>query len=268
MSSSSSSSQPSPVFALHSSWYSTHGQKPLFAAEEAKVAFTVVPVNFFAGESLKAAYRAKNPLGVIPALELLDGTGRVLGESRPIAKFIAENFAESTLYPKGPNGWTRAKIDEWVSFEQENTTPLIFDIVNNTMFSQISQRKADEGKLDAAVKNLGAYLNYLEKSLKGKSFLVNDTFSLADVNFAPELFNLSQTPFKTLIDERPNVSAWLNRVWNRPTWQKIVKNAAEQTPKHVEEATKAGGKLNITVINSVPRNVAVLPEFVPVESTL
>lgn len=268
-SSTSSSASSSPLFRLHTPWYSNHGQKAILVAEESGAAYSVATVNFFTSGPLSSAYKSTNPLGVVPALELLDGSGRTLGESRPIAKYLAENFAAASLYPSGPSGWTRALIDQWVSFEQENTTPLIFDVLDNTAFAEVSGRQPDQEKLQAAVKRLAAYLNYLEAALKGRRYLVNDALSLADLNFAPELFNLSQTPYASLISqaERPNVAAWVDRVRSRPSWQKVAKKAAEEMPAHVAEATKNGEKLDIRVIGGLPRNVSKTKD-VPVEAKI
>ncbi|GGY42699.1 maleylacetoacetate isomerase [Parvularcula lutaonensis] len=65
------------------------------------------PVNLLAGEHHSEAFRAKNPQGLVPALELDDGT--ILTQSPAIIEYLDETLPGPKLLPEDPLRRARAR---------------------------------------------------------------------------------------------------------------------------------------------------------------
>ena len=70
------------------------------------LAFEYRPVNLLAGEQLSEAYRAVNPLGAVPTLEL---DGHRLSESMALVEYPEETRPQPPLLPKTPLARARAR---------------------------------------------------------------------------------------------------------------------------------------------------------------
>jgi len=66
------------------------------ALEEIGVPFEAIPVNIHRGDQKKAAYKAINPKGKVPALAI---GGRVLTENAAILHYLHSRFPEAALLP-------------------------------------------------------------------------------------------------------------------------------------------------------------------------
>ena len=65
-------------------------------------------------------------------------------------------------------------------------------------------------------------LDVLERGLSGKTWLVGDSLSLADLFYAPVLFSTSLFPEgKEAIAARPTVQRFMERLVERPSFRKV-----------------------------------------------
>ena len=85
---------------LYSYWRSGAAYRLRIAFALKGVAFEQVPVHLVKGEQKSDAYRALNPLGLVPALELGDGT--VLTQSLAILDWLDRTQPEPPLLPADP----------------------------------------------------------------------------------------------------------------------------------------------------------------------
>ena len=156
-----------------------------------------VPIDIFAGDTLTDAYVAVNPARETPALELDDGT--VLTQSNAILWFLAEG---TTFLPQ--DSLERGQVVQWLFFEQER----VMVGIGGARFRILTGRAPE---LIPARLELGeSALTMLEAHLEGRSFLVGDSCSLADLsNFA--YAHVAQDAGFRLTDY-PAVSGWLERV--------------------------------------------------------
>jgi glutathione S-transferase len=156
-----------------------------------------VPVDIFAGETLTDAYVAVNPARETPTLELDDGT--VLTQSNAILWFLAEGTA---FLPQ--DSLERGQVVQWLFFEQER----VMVGIGGARFRILTGRAPE---LIPARLELGeSALTMLEAHLEGRSYLVGDSCSIADLsNFA--YAHVAQDAGFRLTDY-PSVSGWLERV--------------------------------------------------------
>jgi glutathione S-transferase len=164
-----------------------------------------VMVSIFEGEGTSESYRRISPTGTVPAIQLEDG--RVLAESNAILAFLADG---SMYLPADP--FARAKVQQWLHFEQERIESVIGTLRHWTMTGKLARRSPEmiEGKRQAALKSLGI----LERELSTRSFIAGDAYTIADIAvFAyasrAEEAGLSLEPY-------PQVRAWIAHVEAQP----------------------------------------------------
>ena len=162
-------------------------------------------VSIFEGAGHRDAYLAINPTGTVPAIRLDDG--RTLAESNAILAYLADGTA---YLPSEP--FERAKVQQWLHFEQERVESVIGSLRFWTMTGKLSRRPPElvEMKRKASLRTLAI----LEHELSMRAFLANDRYSIADMSvFAyasrAEEAGLSLEPY-------PHFRAWTARVKSQP----------------------------------------------------
>ena len=77
------------------------------------LAYTTVPISIFEGEGRRLKEQRINPTGKVPAIRLEDGS--VLAESNAILSYLADGTQYLPV-----ERFARAKVHQWLSFEQEH----------------------------------------------------------------------------------------------------------------------------------------------------
>jgi glutathione S-transferase len=148
-------------------------------------------------------YRALNPKGYVPALQLDDGT--VLTEGPAIVQYLADQVPDLALAP--PNGSIqRYRLQEWLNF-------LTSEI--HKSFSPLFRPNTPEDYKPIVKENLAGRFGLIEQHLAdGRNYLLGEQFSVADAY----LFVLLRwAPGQGLDLARwPNLAAYVKRVAARP----------------------------------------------------
>jgi glutathione S-transferase len=200
------------TFTLYDYLPSGNGYKVRLTAKHLKIPYRLIEMDIKRGATRTPEYLAKNPNGRIPLLEI-PGRG-FLAESHAILAYLADG---SALMPSDP--WQRALMWQWLCFEQYNLEPNI----GTARFWLNSLHKTPQElgeKLTEKITKGHEALVVLERGLTGKSFLVADQYSLADIalyaytHVAPE----GGLP----LDAYPNIRAWIARIGSQPGWAPIT----------------------------------------------
>jgi glutathione S-transferase len=189
-------------------------QRIIVAALENGAEFNINLVDLRKGEHKQPAHLARQPFGVIPALE--DGDFS-LYESRAITRYV-DATRGGKLTPADIK--KRALMEQWISLEQGTITPDIQVIVGQRVFTPMFGGKTDEALVAKHAAKVAPALDIMDAHLAKNQYLAGDSFSLADVFFLPYLAMLFYTPEATLLTSRPNIAAWWKRVSERPSWVK------------------------------------------------
>ncbi len=149
-----------------------------------------------------ADYWTINPKGYVPALRLDDG--QVLTEGPAIVQYLADLVPERELAPLAGT-LQRYRLQEWLNFttsELHKGFGLLFN-----------QRMPDEGKVIVR-QILRKRVEVASKGLEGRSYLMGETFTVADAY----LFTILRwtKPLKFDLAPWPNLEAYLERVAERP----------------------------------------------------
>ncbi|MET0892181.1 MAG: glutathione S-transferase family protein [Pseudoxanthomonas sp.] len=169
------------------------------------LAYQSIPVSIFEGQGRSAGFLRVNPAGKVPALELEDG--RTLAESNAILAYLADG---SDYLPA--DRYLRAKVHQWLSFEQEQVEMSIGALRYWTLTGKLSQRDAAlvAGKRKAALRTLGV----LDNELATRRFMVDDHYSIADISIFAYAGRAEDAGLSLVA--YPHFRAWLERVQSQP----------------------------------------------------
>jgi glutathione S-transferase len=147
-----------------------------------------------------------NPNGHVPVLQ---EDGLTLCESMAINLYLARKY-DKGLWPKTVADEGRTfQWSVWAMTELED--PIITALRNRVL---LPQEQRDAQKAEEAAQRFVGPLKVLDDALAGKTYLVGDTFTVADLNVASVLM---LAPIANLnVSSAANAQAWLGRCTSRP----------------------------------------------------
>jgi glutathione S-transferase len=150
-----------------------------------------------------------NPKGYVPLLELADGSR--LSEGPAIVQYIADQVPDKNLVPAA-GSMARYRVQEWLNFI---STEL------HKGFTPLFNPATPEDYKPSVKERLNGRLSWVDGQLAGKSYLMGDTFCVADAY----LFTVANwTKFVGVdISSLANLGAFMGRVAARPAVQEALK---------------------------------------------
>ena len=179
--------------------------KPAMMLHARGLPFRWIEVDILKGESRTPDFLRLNPNGRVPLLVLPDG--RLLAESNAMLLHLGEG---SSWIPK--DAYLRAKMYEWLCFEQYSHEPYIATVRFWVAFAGKAEEKKHE--LPDRVARGYAALGVMERTLSGADFLVGDRPTLADVALWAYTHVAHEGGFS--LDEYPGVRRWIERCRAHP----------------------------------------------------
>ncbi|MFO1330301.1 MAG: glutathione transferase GstA [Rubrivivax sp.] len=154
-------------------------------------------------------YYTINPLGYVPLLELADGTR--LTEGPAIVQYLADRVPDKQLAP----AWgtmDRYKLMSWLTFIGTEV---------HKGFSPLFNPATPEEYKTIAKERLAGRLKWVNEQLEGKTFLMGDTFTVADAY----LFTVTNWAPRVGVDISglTHLNAYRARVAARPAVQAAMK---------------------------------------------
>jgi glutathione S-transferase len=183
---------------------------PHIVLHEAGIAFTPVLASTKTHQLADGSdFYAINPKGYVPLLEL--DNGERLSEGPAIVQYIADQVPGKQLAP--PAGtMARYRLMEWLNFI---TSEL------HKSFGPMFNKDFPEAGKEFYKKKLAGRLAWVDEQLKGKAYLMGDSFTVADAY----LFTVAGWGKYVGVDTAglPNLSAYMARVAARPAVQAAMK---------------------------------------------
>lgn len=180
------------MLRLYSYFRSSCSYRVRIALHLKGVDFDYVPIHLLegGGQQNSEAYLARNPIGELPTLEVLNAGGEVvatLSQSVAILEYLEETYREPALLPEEPG--ERAKVRQLVEVVNSSIQP-----IQNL---RVMQRLRSQFELDrpATLEWSKHWIERgfvgLEKILKGTAGVhaFGDQLSLADVVIVPQEYN-------------------------------------------------------------------------------
>jgi glutathione S-transferase len=185
-----------------------------WAVEELGVPCERIKLDIQKKETKTDAFLKLNPNGVVPLL-VVDGTP--IFESTAILIYLGETYGvDKGLYP--PPGLKRAETLKWIIWANVGFFDPMNRFIRNTA-SYIPAEQHNAATAEGGKKDLSAAMGILDKTLAGKSYLVDDKFSLADLAVSSYFGWLKYMGFDYSVHK--NVSAWVDRCLGRPAAMKV-----------------------------------------------
>ncbi|MEM9190244.1 MAG: maleylacetoacetate isomerase [Myxococcota bacterium] len=193
---------------LHSYWRSSCSWRVRIALELKALPYELVPVNLLEGAQRTPDYRARNPMGQVPALEVeVDGATVSLAQSLPIIHYLDEVHPTPPLLPEHPLERQRARA--------------LAEIINSGI--QPLQNLAVGQYLKAHQSELGVRTwsrHFVEKGFvaleaalqpTAGTYSVGDQVTLPDICLVPQVYNarrfeLDLAPFPTITAIEANLA--------------------------------------------------------------
>jgi glutathione S-transferase len=184
----------------------TRSIRARWALQELGEAFEAVTVNLMAGDNRRPEFLEINPAGRVPVL--VDGD-LVITESVAIVLYLAERDAQRRFLPRDIA--LRSQAYRWLMFAATELEQPLWRIARHTALYPEEMRLPAE--LPLARQDFAEMASVLERHMKDRQFVAGDAATVADFVMA---YTLDWANEARLLDELPNLKAYLERMYARP----------------------------------------------------
>jgi glutathione S-transferase len=169
------------------------------------LAYNTVPISIFEGEGRLLKEQKINPTGKVPAIRLEDGP--VLAESNAILAYLADGTQYMPV-----EKFARAKVHQWLSFEQEHIEANVGGLRYWTMTGKLPRRPVEAivARRTAAVRAFGI----LDAELATRDFIAGTRYTIADM--AVFAYGSRAEEAGVSLDPFPRFREWIARVESQP----------------------------------------------------
>lgn len=203
------------MYILHHFPASQHGRRVVSLLEEAKLPYEVRHVAMDEGAHQAPEYAALNPNRQVPTLQSETLT---LHESNAILRYLCNRHGLDDWYPPAPED--RARVDQWLDWNQCRLSPSVVDVVLNRVFMGPA---GDAAAIERGLSLLPQHFEVLDGQLQQQSFVATERPTIADLSIASNIFHLglaSATP------TQPAIKAWYERMERLPGFQASIAGLA------------------------------------------
>ena len=190
-------------------WPTPNGHKVGLMLEECGLEYTIYPVNIGQGDQFREEFLAIAPNNRIPAI--IDHAPSdqkepvAIFESGAILLYLAEKTGQ--FYPSDLRG--RYRVMQWLMWQMGGLGPMAGQ---NHHFNQYAPEPIPYAQ-ERYTKETARLYGVLDRQLEGQDF-IDATYSIADMACYPWVAKYDWQ--KQVIDDFPNVKAWLERIADRP----------------------------------------------------
>ena len=188
---------------------STRAIRPRWLLEELDVSYQLKTLDLFAGKGNTPEYKAIHPLGYVPALEI---NGQIQLESGAMCQWLADHFIAAGLAPT-PGDPPRIKYQQWMYFTPGTLEPPAWLILMHSRVLPEEQRV--DSIIPWASERYQGILEVVNDALDGRSYLVDDSFTAADIMTGSTLMWVPET-----LENFPDLQAYVERLQQRDAFKR------------------------------------------------
>ncbi|PJE00275.1 MAG: glutathione S-transferase [Leptospira sp.] len=196
-----------------------NGQKVGIALEEMGLEYEPHTINIMKGDQFQEPFVTINPNSKIPAIVDPDFHGESISiiESGAILLHLADKSGK--FLSKDPK--SRSETIQWLFFQMGGVGPMFGQFGH---FFKFAKDKCDHPyPLDRYKTETKRLLSVIEKRLDGRTFMVGDEYSIADMAIFPWTLCLDKFYEANEILELKayeNIQSWIARIMQRPATQR------------------------------------------------
>lgn len=164
-----------------------------------------------------------SPYRKIPVLRDTDaGPDATLPDSSIICAYLERAHPKPALYPSQPFAYAKALwYEEFADTALSETIGRVF--FYQRVVRRLMGQEPDEAVVRDALENKQPpRFAYLNDELAGKDYLVDDSFSIADIAVACQLGNFRHAGGEIDAGKYPNLAAFAERLHGRPSFKKLI----------------------------------------------
>jgi glutathione S-transferase len=209
----------------------TRAFRALWIAKELGIDYEHIPIEIGAAGARQPDYLAINPNGRLPAIE---DDGFVLWESLAITLYLAKKHGR--LYPTTLEG--EAKAWQWSLWSVQEVDRGVN--IWSLHAVRLPPEDRDPQRLAEALKVIEAPFRVLDSALTGRSYLLSNDFTVADLNVAAVISRAIDMDLAAT----PRLGDWLRRCLERPAARDARALRAEADAQVPVEVTRAIARNN------------------------
>lgn len=192
-----------------------NGWKPLIFLEEAGVPYELTHVDFDRNEQKADWYLRLNPNGRIPTIIDRGNDDFTVFESGAILWYLAEKFGR--FLPTDPK--LRSQTMQWLMFQMSGVGPMMGQAM---YFHRIAAPQGIDAPFATRryVDESRRLLEVLDRQLQGRTYLVGEDYSIADMAMYP--YARSYPWAKVSVEGLVHLQAWFERIDGRPATQRAM----------------------------------------------
>jgi glutathione S-transferase len=187
---------------LHGSFTSSSSYKPMLFLALAGLPFSFRTVNLKNGVQKQPAHLAINRYGQVPVLQHR-------GLTLVMSNVILDYLARTTGHFEGVTEQERWRAREWLSWENDAIT----NVARVRHFARF-RPDVDRQIVDYFKPGAEAALDFVDKSLAGRQWLVGERCTIADLGCFGRLVFMAEGGMS--LDARPNARSWWERIAAMP----------------------------------------------------
>ena len=169
------------------------------------IPFKRIELNILERETRTPEFLQQNPNGKIPLLEI--EPSKYLAESNAILYYLSQG---TNYFPQAK--YARGQVMQWLFFEQYSHEPNLATARYWTSILKQPDKHAEQLKHKHRLGN--AALQVMEKHLGNHKFLVDNTYTIADIGLYAYTHVADEGGFD--LNKYPAIQAWLKRVASCP----------------------------------------------------
>jgi maleylpyruvate isomerase len=168
---------------LHNYWRSSASHRVRIALGLKRLPYEYVAVNIFQGDQHAEAYRSRNPLAQVPALEITEDGGErhTITQSLPILEYLEERWPEVPLLPR--DLYLRARARMLAEIVNAGIQPL----QNLSTTNQVKALGGDPAAWTTGFVSAGLAAFARTAAETAGAFCVGDAPTIADCCLVPQL---------------------------------------------------------------------------------
>lgn len=234
------------MLELYHNDMSTCAQKVRLTLAEKDLEWTGHHMNLRRGDTRTPEYMKLNPEGVVPTL-IDDGT--VICQSTVIIEYLDDAHPTPPVRPAGAKARARmrlftkqldeglhaatATISNAVAFryqtmegrsEEETIAHInrIPDPEKRTRIMEVTFQGVEASYFPPAIRRWDKLFSDMETALADGPWLTGEEYSLADIAYTPYLLRFDHLKFLGILDHRPRLADWYERVRSRPNYATAI----------------------------------------------
>jgi glutathione S-transferase len=191
-------------------------RKVVVALAEKGIDFDLNPV--MPGGGGYPGYLEISPLGKVPCLQEGDYT---LPDSSCILQYLERTRPDPALYPSDAVEYGRALWYE--EYADTRAADMLSPVFSERLVKKLMKQEPDEARVqEHLTEKIPPVLDYLEKELGDREWIVGARFSVADIAVASPFVNFALAGEEVDAARWPQLCAYLDRIHGRPSFKEVI----------------------------------------------